>query len=71
MTLFFLLILALLCPKLITGLPWWLSGKKIFLSIQETWVRSLDQDDPPEEEMATHSSVLPWEMLWTEEPGRL
>ena len=28
-------------------------------------------EDPPEEEMATHSSVLAWRMPWTEEPGRL
>ena len=36
-----------------------------------TWVRSLGQRDPPEEEMATHSSVLAWEISWTEEPGGL
>jgi len=28
-------------------------------------------EDPLEEEMATHSSILAWEILWTEEPGRL
>ena len=33
--------------------------------------QSLDQEDPPEEEMATHSSILAWEIPWTEEPGRL
>ena len=38
---------------------------------QETWVRSLDQEDPLEKEMATHSSILAWETLWTEEPGGL
>ena len=38
---------------------------------QETWVQSLGQGVPPEEEMATHSSILPWEIPWTEEPGRL
>ena len=38
---------------------------------QETWVRSLGQEDPLEEEMATHSSILAWEMPWTEEPGGL
>ena len=31
----------------------------------------LDQEDPLEEEMATHSSILAWEILWTEEPGGL
>ena len=39
--------------------------------IQETHVRSLGQEDPPEKEMATHSSILAWQMPWTEEPGGL
>ena len=39
--------------------------------MQETQVRSLIQEDPLEKEMATHSSVLSWEMSRTEEPGRL
>ena len=39
--------------------------------MQETQVRSLIQEDPLEKEMATHSSVLSWEMSWTEEPGKL
>ena len=34
-------------------------------------VRSLGWEDPLEEEMATHSSILPWETPWTEEAGRL
>ena len=38
---------------------------------QETWVQSLGWEDPLEEGMATHSSILAWEILWTEEPGRL
>ena len=38
---------------------------------QETHVGSLGQEDPLGEEMATHSSILAWEILWTEEPGRL
>ena len=40
-------------------------------AMQETGVRSLGQEDPPEKEMATHSSILAWRMAWTEEPGRL
>ena len=40
-------------------------------AMQETWVQSLGQDDPLEEEMATHSSILAWRIPWTEEPGRL
>ena len=39
--------------------------------LQETQVWSLSQDDPLEEGMATHSSVLAWKIPWTEEPGGL
>ena len=39
--------------------------------MQETWVLSLGQENPLEKEMATHSSILPWEIPWTEEPGGL
>ena len=39
--------------------------------MQETWVRSLGQENPLEKEMATHSSFLGWEISWTEEPDRL
>ena len=35
----------------------------------ETWVQSLDGEDPLEKEMAAHSSILTWEIPWTEEPG--
>ena len=37
----------------------------------ETWVRSLGWEDPLEKRMATHSSILAWKILWTEEPGGL
>ena len=37
----------------------------------ETWVQSLDGDDPLEKGVATLSSILAWKILWTEEPGRL
>ena len=37
----------------------------------ETWVQSLGWEDPLEKEMATQSSILAWEIPWTEEPGRL
>ena len=37
----------------------------------ETWVQSLGQEDPLEEGMATHSSILAWRIPWTEEPGGL
>ena len=39
--------------------------------IQETWVQFLDWEDPLEEGMATHSSILAWRIPWTEEFGRL
>ena len=35
--------------------------------MQETQVRSLDQEDPPEKEIATYSNILAWEIPWTEE----
>ena len=38
---------------------------------QETQVQSLDQEDPLQKEMATHSSIFAWEIPWTEEPGGL
>ena len=37
--------------------------------MQETWVKSLGWEEPLEEGMATHSSILAWRILWTEEPG--
>ena len=40
-------------------------------AVQETWVPSLGQENPLEEEMATHSSTLAWKSPWTEEAGRL
>ena len=39
--------------------------------MQETWVRALGQEDPLEEGLATDSSILAWEVPWTEEPGGL
>ena len=40
-------------------------------AIQETWVQSLGQEDALEKGMATHSSIVAWEIPWTEEPGGL
>ena len=40
-------------------------------AMQEMHVQSLGWEDPLEKAMATHSSILPREILWTEEPGRL
>ena len=44
---------------------------KNLLAKQETWVQSLGWEDPLEEGMATHSSILAWRIPWTEEPGGL
>ena len=44
---------------------------KNLLAMQETWVRSLGQEDPLGKEMATHSSTLAWKIPWMEEPGGL
>ena len=40
-------------------------------AVQETWVPSLGQEDPLEKDMATPSSILAWDIPWTEEPGGL
>ena len=39
---------------------------KCLAAMQETQVRSLGREDPPEKEMATHSSILAWNIPWTE-----
>ena len=51
----------LLIAQLVKNLP----------AMQETPVRSLGWEDPLEEGMAAHSSILAWRIPWTEEPGRL
>ena len=40
-------------------------------AMQETWVQSLGQEDPMEKGMATHFSIIAWNIPWEEEPGRL
>ena len=44
---------------------------KCLSTMRETWVRSLNREDPLEKEMATHSSIHAWEIPWTKEPGGL
>ena len=39
--------------------------------MRDTWIPSLGQEDPLEEEMTTHSRILAWKIPWTEEPGGL
>ena len=45
--------------------------ERTLLPMQETWVQSLDWEDPLEKGMVTHSSILDWEIPWTEELGGL
>ena len=63
----------LIMRKVFTFLACCLGGSvgRIRLPMQETQVSSLGWEDPLEEEMATHSSILAWEIPWTEEPGGL
>ena len=42
---------------------------KNLLAMRVTWVQSLGQEDPLEKGIATHSNILAWRILWTEEPG--
>ena len=53
------------------GSPPGAQWERIYLPMQEMLVRSLGQKDPLEKEMATRSSILAWEIPWTEEPGGL
>ena len=48
--------------------PWWLKNPP---AMQEMWAQSLGWEDPLEKKMATHSSILAWEIPQTEEPGKL
>ena len=47
------------------------SGSENLLAMQEMQVQILDQEDPLEEEVATHPSIPAWRITWTEEPGGL
>ena len=66
------LLLRSLC--FLRGFPGSAIGKETCLpeqDTQETWVPSLGREDPLEKGMATHSSMLPWKIPWTEKPGGL
>ena len=54
-------LIASLVAQLVKGPP----------AMQETWIQSLGWEDPLEEGMATHFSILAWRIPWTEEPGGL
>ena len=49
----------------------WVKNLPAIQETQEMGIRSLCREDPLEEEMATHSNILPWKIPWTEEPGWL
>jgi len=49
----------------------WVKNLPAIQEMQETGVQSLDWEDPLEEGMDTHSSILAWRIPWTEEPGGL
>ena len=49
----------------------WVKNLPSMQETQEMQVLSLGQEDPLEDEMATHSNILAWEIPWTEEPGGL
>ena len=57
--------------NLFLALPRWCMWERTHLSMEETRVQSLGQEDPLEGGTTTHSSVLAWRIPWTEEPGRL
>ena len=61
----------LLYPNYSYELPWWLRKQRICMHLQETRVQSLHWEDPLEKGMATHSSILAWLILWTEQGGGL
>ena len=63
-------VLYLYCIFVPSRLPGGSEGKNL-LAVQETGVQSLDWEDPLEQEMTTHSSILAWEIPWTEDPGML
>ena len=54
---------------ILSGLPSAASGKESICQLRRRRVRSLGREDPLEEDIATHSSILAWRIPWTEEPG--
>ena len=56
---------------LIVIMAQWVKNSPAMKETQKMWVQSLGREDPLEEEMAAHSSILAWKIPRTEEPGRL
>ena len=54
---------------ILSGLPSAATGKESICQLRRRRVRSLGREDPLEEDIATHSSILAWRIPWTEEPG--
>ena len=54
-----------------SGASWVAHTVKNLPAMQETWVQSLGWEDTLEKGMATHSRIVAWKILWTEEPGRV
>ena len=69
--LFFLFMVSFAVQKLLSLISLVAQTVKNLPAMEETKVQSLDQEDPLEKEMATHSSILAWRIPWTKEPGRL
>ena len=57
--------------QVLYGLPWWLSGKESASQCRRLEFKSLGWEDRLEQEVESHSSVLAWEIPWTEEPGSI
>ena len=64
------MVIKFLCPETPEGVPGG-SAVKNLPAMQETWVQSLNWEDPLEEGMRTHSNILAWRISWTEKPGGL
>ena len=58
------------CSCILSEVPRWLSSKEFTFNAVDM-VQSLNREEPLEKEMATRSSILAWEIPWTEEPERL
>ena len=57
--------------RVVSQIAQWVKNLHEIQETKETCVQSLGQEDPLEKGMATHSSILAWRILWTEEPGGL
>ena len=63
--------IVLIYSKWASQVAQWVKNPPAMLETQVAWVQSLSGEDLLEKNRATHSSILPWRILWTEKPGRL